>query len=168
MDYAVFPTSLGWMLVAGSDRGITRIILPAPDESGALARLSLRTGSAIRDLRHRDPSFFGTLPGRLTAYMSGHSTVFCDAVDRSGWSDFQSRVWEATRQINHGETRSYAWVASAVGQPRACRAVGQALHCNPVPIIVPCHRVIGSDGSLRGFGSGLELKSRLLALEARK
>lgn len=166
MDYAVFPTSLGWMLIAGSHGGITRVVLPAPDESTALARLCLQTRTTPRELYQRGPSFFGTIADRLAAYMCGDQMTFPDAVDRTAWTEFQSRVWDATRQIGYGETRSYAWVAAAAGQPRASRAVGQALHNNPVPIIVPCHRVIGTDGSLTGFGGGLEMKRRLLLLES--
>jgi methylated-DNA-[protein]-cysteine S-methyltransferase len=75
-------------------------------------------------------------------------------------------VWEITRLIPYGETRSYAWVAEQIGQPRAVRAVGQALGKNPLPIIIPCHRVITSNGKLGGFGGGLEMKKRLLSLEA--
>lgn len=166
MNYAVFPTALGWMLVAGSHDGISRVLLPTHDVSASLEQLCLRTRMPLRELRQREPFFFGTLADRLTAYMCGHPVTFPDPVDRKRWTEFQCRVWDATRQIGYGETRSYGWVAAAVGQPHASRAVGQALHNNPVPVIVPCHRVIGKGGSLTGFGSGLEMKESLLSLES--
>ncbi len=83
------------------------------------------------------------------------------------YTQFQKAVWRATAGIPYGETRSYAWVAKRIGNPRAVRAVGQALGANPVPIIIPCHRVIGSSGKLCGFAGGLALKQRLLELENR-
>ncbi len=91
---------------------------------------------------------------------------FRDRLDTTGWTSFRTRVWNATRRIPYGQTRSYGRVAAVIGQPRACRAVGQALHRNPVPVIVPCHRVVGADSSLTGFGSGLALKRALLRLES--
>ncbi|MCK4262862.1 MAG: MGMT family protein, partial [Dehalococcoidia bacterium] len=81
-------------------------------------------------------------------------------------SPFQRSVWDVCQSIPYGETRSYAWVAGKLGLPRAARAVGQALARNPVPIIVPCHRVIGSDGELVGFGGGMDLKRLLLRIES--
>jgi len=97
--------------------------------------------------------------------MAGERTEFDDAVDTSDWTPFRSRVWDATRTIPFGETRSYSWVAREIGQANAPRAVGQALHNNPVPVIVPCHRVVGANGALVGFGSGCDLKARMLAAE---
>ncbi|MBI4787571.1 MAG: MGMT family protein [Chloroflexi bacterium] len=78
---------------------------------------------------------------------------------------FQRAVLIAISKIPFGETRSYGWVAREIGQPNAARAVGQALHTNPIPIIIPCHRVIASDGSLGGYGGGLPMKAKLLQLE---
>lgn len=82
-----------------------------------------------------------------------------------GGTPFQRKVWNALRDIPYGETRTYAQIAQAVGSPKACRAVGGANHRNPLPIIVPCHRVIGADRSLTGFGLGLDVKEKLLTLE---
>jgi methylated-DNA-[protein]-cysteine S-methyltransferase len=86
-------------------------------------------------------------------------------VDLSSGTAFQRKVWRALTKIPYGQTRSYAWVARAIGAPKALRAVGTACGANPVPLIIPCHRVIASDGSLGGFGGGLRLKRRLLRLE---
>ena len=82
-----------------------------------------------------------------------------------GGTPFQRQVWEALTAIPYGETRTYGEVAAAIGRPRAVRAVGQADHRNPLPILIPCHRVVGADGSLTGYAGGLALKRALLALE---
>jgi methylated-DNA-[protein]-cysteine S-methyltransferase len=101
---------------------------------------------------------------QLAAYFEGRLRQFDLPLAPSG-TTFQQQVWTALCAIPYGQTRSYLEVARAVGRPDAVRAVGAANGRNPIPIIVPCHRVIGSDGSLTGFGGGLETKRRLLGLE---
>ncbi len=86
-------------------------------------------------------------------------------MDLSSGTSFQQKVWRALTKIPRGQTRSYAWVARQIGKPKAVRAVGAACGANPVPVIVPCHRVIASDGSFGGFGGGLPMKRQLLRLE---
>lgn len=100
----------------------------------------------------------------LTEYFEGKLRVFKSRLDLRG-TDFQKKVWAYLKTIPFGQTRSYADVARAIGAMPAIRAVGAANGSNPIPIIVPCHRVIGSDGSLTGYGGGLDLKRRLLGLE---
>ena len=102
---------------------------------------------------------------QLQSFAAGNPVRFNCRLDLSAGTSFQQKVWRALLTIPRGETRSYAWVAKKIGKPRATRAVGAACGANPVPIIVPCHRVIASDGSLGGFGGGLALKKRLLTLE---
>lgn len=102
---------------------------------------------------------------QLRAYFAGDLRVFDVPLEVVG-TDFQKRVWRALRTIPFGETRSYSQVAGQIGSPRAVRAVGAANGRNPIPIIVPCHRVIGASGGLVGFGGGLEWKRFLLGLEA--
>jgi methylated-DNA-[protein]-cysteine S-methyltransferase len=102
---------------------------------------------------------------QLRAYFAGDLRVFDVPLEVVG-TDFQKRVWSALRTIPFGETRSYSQIAGQIGSPRAVRAVGAANGRNPIPIIVPCHRVIGASGSLVGFGGGLEWKRFLLGLEA--
>jgi methylated-DNA-[protein]-cysteine S-methyltransferase len=102
----------------------------------------------------------------LDAYFARTLRVFTVPVGPQG-TDFQRRVWDALRSIPYGDTRSYADQARAIGAPNATRAVGAANGRNPIPIIIPCHRVIGSDGALTGFGGGIERKQFLLALERR-
>ncbi len=109
---------------------------------------------------------FKDLIERFRAYFYGHKVVFADELDLSGATSFQCRVWKATGLIPYGETRSYMWVAEQIGKPGAVRAVGQALSRNPLPIIIPCHRVLSSDGRLGGFTGGVETKRSLLSLEA--
>jgi O-6-methylguanine DNA methyltransferase len=104
------------------------------------------------------------LAEQLAAYFEGGLREFTIPLDLRG-TPFQVKVWQAVHQIPYGEVRSYAAVAAAISSPRAVRAVGAANGTNPVPIIVPCHRVIGSDGRLTGYGGGIELKQRLLELE---
>jgi methylated-DNA-[protein]-cysteine S-methyltransferase len=113
-----------------------------------------------------DPDPFGDLPTRLGRYLKGEHVSFDDEFDVNGTSTFKRAVWAATRAIPYGQTCSYGWIARQIGNPRALRAVGQALAKNPLPIVVPCHRVIGSDGSLTGFEGGLEMKRCLLEIEA--
>src|SRR5579859_1520654 len=102
---------------------------------------------------------------QLQAYFAGELQSFDVPLEFAG-TDFQKRVWSALRAIPYGQTRSYSQIASQIGAPRAVRAVGAANGRNPIPIIVPCHRVIGASGSLVGFGGGLAWKRLLLDLEA--
>ena len=101
---------------------------------------------------------------QLVEYLDGKRRSFDLALDPRGTA-FQRAVWRALAEIPYGETRSYADVARAVGKPRAVRAVGAANGANPLALVVPCHRVIAADGTLGGYGGGLELKARLLAME---
>lgn len=110
--------------------------------------------------------FLKNVYDQLSAYFSGRLKDFSVLLAPEGTA-FQKRVWEALCRIPYGETVSYREIAAAVGNPKACRAVGMANNRNPISIIVPCHRVIGADGSLVGYGGGLEIKRRLLALEDR-
>lgn len=104
---------------------------------------------------------------QLDEYFAGTRTAF-DFPLRLQGTPFQEKVWAALRDIPYGETRSYQQIAQAIGQPKACRAVGMANHRNPIYIIVPCHRVVGANGALTGYGGGLDMKKALLELEARQ
>jgi len=102
---------------------------------------------------------------QITQYFDGHRTVFTLPLDLRTGTKFQQKCWELLTQIPYGETRSYQEIATAAGKPKAFRAVGQANHHNPIPIVIPCHRVINTDGKLGGYGGGLDVKERLLSLE---
>ncbi len=102
---------------------------------------------------------------QLTEYFEGKRTEFTVTLDLRTGTEFQRRCWEILSKIPYGELRTYQEVAVAAGRPTAFRAVGQANHANPIPIIIPCHRVINTDGHLGGYGGGLDIKEQLLALE---
>jgi methylated-DNA-[protein]-cysteine S-methyltransferase len=104
---------------------------------------------------------FAAVKRQLAAYFAGELQAFDLPLVLTG-TDFQKSVWNALRRIPFGETRSYAWLAQEISRPKACRAVGAANGANPLPIIIPCHRVIGSNGALTGFGGGIETKKHLL------
>jgi methylated-DNA-[protein]-cysteine S-methyltransferase len=156
--YTIFQTTAGWVGVLSSDGGLRRIILPQASEADVLQLLgnSLEPATLSKDQ---------DLSERFKTYFSGRRVDFPDKLDFSGATPFQREVWRVTRLIPYGQTRSYRWVAAQIGQPGAARAVGQALGKNPLPIIVPCHRVLAHDGGLGGFTGGIEMKKLLLSLE---
>jgi methylated-DNA-[protein]-cysteine S-methyltransferase len=119
---------------------------------------------AIRKDWKKKPGFFAPVKAQLRAYFKRELTQFDVPLAPVGTA-FQLKVWQALRAIPYGELVSYKTLAEAVGNPKAVRAVGAANGKNPIPIIIPCHRVIGSNGSLTGFGGGLETKQRLIDLE---
>src|SRR5450432_2158819 len=114
--------------------------------------------------RNDDNPLAAEAAGQLRAYFAGQLRQFDLPLEMQGTA-FQLRVWRELERIPYGETRSYSQIAAAIGAPRAVRAVGAANGANPIPIVVPCHRVIGAGGKLVGYGGGLPLKKRLLALE---
>ena len=149
------------MGIVGSPAGLRRVILPQESKEAVTSNVHGCGWATGGD----DSASFGDLPQRFRGYLGGEVVDFPDKLDLAGTTRFQQSVWQITRAIPYGETRSYAWVAGQLGLPKAARAVGQALGRNPLPIVVPCHRVIGSDGSLVGFGAGVQTKKHLLRLE---
>lgn len=111
-----------------------------------------------------DEAFFGETLRQLQQYFAGDRQEFDLRISPQG-TPFQERVWQELCKIPYGETASYGAIAEQIGNPKACRAVGMANSKNPIPIIIPCHRIIGKDGSLTGFGGGLAVKKHLLDLE---
>lgn len=114
----------------------------------------------------RDEGPFKDVAAQLKAYFAGELHEFKVSRKPKG-TEFQLRVWEALTTIPYGETRSYGEIARQIGNPKAVRAVGRANGANPIAVIVPCHRVIGANGTLTGFGGGLDRKEKLLDLERR-
>jgi len=161
LRYTAFDTDMGWVGILSSATGLLRVSLPQPSVQEALQLL----GDSL-DCATQAPHLFEDLVKRLRSYLSGHRVTFPDKLDLSRATAFQREVWMTTRLIPYGETRSYAWVAEQIGKPRAARAVGQALSRNPLPIIIPCHRIVASNGKLGGYSGGLEMKQHLLWLEA--
>lgn len=161
LEYTTFDAGTGWVGVLGSATGLLRITLPQPSAQQALQMLGDNAKHAIKA-----PYAFEDLTRRLRAYFGGRKVAFPDKLDLTRATAFQRMVWQKTRLIPYGKTRSYSWIAEQVGKPEAARAVGQALSRNPLPIIIPCHRVVASNGKLGGFSGGLEMKRYLLQLEA--
>lgn len=146
MRWAQLTTPIGELSYATDDVGVCRVRFgpaegagPADDEVGE----------------------------ELRAYFAGRLTEFTVPIHVKGGSDFERAVWERMREIPYGQTRSYGSIAAAVGEPGGAQAVGVACNRNSIPVIVPCHRIIGADGKLVGFGGGLERKRILLELEAK-
>lgn len=159
LTYITFSTNMGWVGILGSQKGLLSVTLPQSSAQEALELLGLKNAT-------RSSHRFEGLMERLKAYFSGHRVAFPDKLDLSLATPFQREVWQVTKLIPYGETRSYRWLAEQMGKPKAVRAVGQALAKNRLPIIIPCHRVVKSDGELGGFSGGVEMKRRLLRLEA--
>lgn len=154
MYYCYFDTPIGELLLAG--------------EADALSMIGFPKGAMRRDpetdwIYNEEP--FDNAREQLAEYFSGERKEFDLALDLNG-TEFQISVLEALQTIPYGQTTSYGAVARQIGRPKAVRAVGAANGRNPIPIIVPCHRVIGSSGDLTGFGGGLDTKEALLRLEA--
>ena len=160
LHYTAFDTEIGWVAILASPEGLLAVTLPAKSAEEAHRMLGSRADGAARS-----PDRFADLMERFRAYYAGRAVSFPETLDLSGATPFRQAVWEKTRLIPYGETRSYLWLARQIGKPEAARAVGQALGRNPLPVIVPCHRVVASDGTLGGFTGGLELKRQLLRLE---
>ena len=143
----IIQTKLGAFRAGYSSRGVTSLDFPGS------------RGPRSAPPTKKPPSFIRKLARQLKQYALGKSVRWSVPVDLSSGTSFQQKVWRVLTKIPRGETRSYRWVAQKIGKPKASRAVGAACGANPVPVIVPCHRVVASDGSLGGFGGGLPMKS---------
>jgi len=159
--YGVFDSSLGVVCIASTGKGVCKITLPRESKEDFFGWLEAHFGSQ-NVIEDRDKNE-GVL-AELESYLAGELRDFQSPLDLRG-TEFQIKVWREVRAIPYGTTCSYRDIAERIGHPRAYRAVGAANRANPIPIIVPCHRVIGRDGSLRGYGGGLAMKERLLRLE---
>lgn len=153
-DFIRLPSPVGTLTITATDSAVVFIGF------GELTPPVLPPGGCIQ----RTTPFLETVRAELVAWFSGQLRRFSVPVRPAG-SPFQLSVWEAISAIPYGECRSYGEIARAIGLPGAARAVGGACNRNPVPIIIPCHRVVGSDGSLTGFAGGLDNKKALLAFE---
>lgn len=141
---------VGPLTVAATDEAVTDLLFgPAP--SGAVTGATPLLREAAK---------------QLAEYFTGCRTTFDLPLAPAG-TPFRQAVWRALGTVPYGATSTYAQIAAAIGNPRACRAVGMANHCNPLPILIPCHRIVGANGRLTGYAGGLERKQALLELEQR-
>ena len=156
-----FRSHWGWMAVSESEEGLAAIVLPQRSKGAVADRLrtmalTWEPSSSVRLRQAR---------GQLLEYLAGRRKVFDLRLDLSAGTAFQRRVWEALQAIPYGGLWSYRGLATRVGGVQYARAVGGAVGANPLPIVVPCHRVVAHDATIGGFSCGLPAKRRLLALE---
>lgn len=158
------PTAFGALAVAFGDGGLLALSWPAESAAAAVAGL----GAHATGRETAPGATWAGLVERLQAYFAGERVSFAEEpIDMRRATPFRRRAWTAVQRIPWGSTRTYGDVACELGAPLAARAVGGAMAANPVPIIVPCHRVLGADGALTGYAGGVARKRALLALEAR-
>ncbi|NQW21232.1 MAG: MGMT family protein [Chloroflexi bacterium] len=163
LTYDVFDTAMGWVAIVGGDHGIVRASLPEYSPEAALDFVQPEINFAVHSPEdHVDARVL------ITAYCAGEHVDLADIqIDTRKTTPFFRKAWEACRSIPAGETRSYGWLAEQAGNLKAARGAGQAMARNKLALLVPCHRVVNSNGDLHGFGgAGLSLKARLLAMEA--
>lgn len=151
--YCFFKSPIGTLLLIGKNQVLEQLHFPNKVE-----------GVVLDQSYQQTDELFSEIIRQLTEYFNGDRQKFELNLAPRG-TVFQQRIWEELQRIEYGMTCSYGEIAERIGNPKACRAVGMANGRNPIPIIIPCHRIIGKDGSLTGFGGGLEVKQRLLELE---
>jgi O-6-methylguanine DNA methyltransferase len=155
----IFRTPWGWMGIAETRKGLNAIVLPKRTQRAVVAALGGATPEPTGSPRLTEAKH------QVLDYLTGRRGHFDVSVDLSGGTAFQRRVWRTLQRVPYGKLRSYQWVAARVGGRRYARAVGNAVGANPLPIIVPCHRIVAQDASLGGFSGGLPTKRKLLQLE---
>ena len=160
LRYHICETDLGWVGLAFSGAGLRATTLPRASQDNAMREL-LEMGA----LEPASQSEIADVPERIRALAAGRYADLSVRVDWSGVSPFRRAVLEECSRIPAGQTMSYGGLAEAIGRPGAARAVGRVMATNPFPLLVPCHRVVASDGTLGGYGGGLALKERILRAE---
>ncbi len=146
--YDIFESPIGSLYLIFSKNVLAGISFKKP------IQIAFKKGSAPESFRKE-----------LNGYFRGLNSGFSQKIKFLEGSDFEKKVWSCLKGIPFGRMRTYKWIAEKIGNPSAARAVGQALSKNPIPIVVPCHRIIESDGSIGGYSSGVNIKRRLLELE---
>ena len=158
----IFKSRWGWIGVSETTKGIDAVVLPKTSRQAVL--LELRMSAA--ELREgRISSQLRKAQTQLIDYLAGARRSFDLPLDLSQGTSFQQKVWRTLRRVSYGRLRSYRWVAVHVGGRQYARAVGNAVGANPIPIMIPCHRIVAQDASLGGFSGGLPTKRKLLTLE---
>jgi methylated-DNA-[protein]-cysteine S-methyltransferase len=159
--YATTDSPFGPLLLARTPRGLVRVSLPAYDPDEALEELAARISPRVLEA----PAQLDEVRRQLDLYFAGRLTEFDLPLDWSLTEGFRGKVQRAIYGIPYGETRSYMQLAASAGNERAVRAAGSACGTNPIPIVVPCHRVLRTGGALGGYGGGLPMKEALLEME---
>ena len=162
--YTVFSTPLGLAGIAATKKGVCRVKIGFKKETDFTRPLE----TAYKTPPQKNPKALRDIQNQLKLYLSGKSKPFDCPLDLSLGTPFQQKVWRKLLTIPHGSTRSYQWLAQAVKNPHANRAVGNANGKNPVSIIVPCHRVVRKNGGLGGYTEGTHIKQSLLDTERNK
>ena len=162
INHLSVDSPLGDVWLGGTPKGLFCLNIGSVDTEALKDALSGRGEIAFV----RGGAFVEKAARELRHYLEGGPRKFTVPLDLTGWSPFAKRVWRVASRIPSGQVRTYAWVADKVGGPNFARAVGGALGMNPVPIIIPCHRVVGANGSVGGFTGGVHLKRWLLEFEA--
>ena len=167
LDCHHFTSALGWILLAASSEGISLLHFcgSSPLSRNACEVLLEQTFPEATALSYHANPLLEEAKGVVLTYLHDRRPLASLPVDMRVGTPFQHRVWNALCQIPFGQTRSYFEVARTIGQPRSSRAVGQACGRNPVPLFIPCHRVIAAGGKLGGFSSGIHIKEALLEIE---
>jgi methylated-DNA-[protein]-cysteine S-methyltransferase len=159
--YTIFDSPFGPLLLAATPRGLVRVSLPEYDPEETLEQLAARISPRVLEA----PARLDDARRELDLYFEGKLTKFDLPLDWQLTDGFRKRVQQAINRIPYGQTSSYTEVARSAGNERAVRAAGTACGSNPIPIVVPCHRVLRSGGALGGYGGGLPMKEALLKLE---
>lgn len=155
LHFTTVPTAFGDFTIIADEAAVTGVRYPGAERDESW-------GEPVSSVDH---PLLADAAAQLRAFLAGERTAF-DVPLRPTGTDFQLQVWAALVQIPYGQTLSYAEQAVAIGRPNAARAVGAANGRNPIPVIIPCHRVIGSAGALTGYAGGVDIKARLLDLES--
>lgn len=161
--YRIIETNGGFVGIVASDRGLRRVYLPEQSRASAVRGINKDFADTAEDER-----LMPELAGDIARFFLGESVEFDVRFDWSGYGSFEVDVWRACSEIEYGSTGSYKSLSERVGRPGGARAVGNAMGRNPFPIVVPCHRVVKSDGSLGGYSGpgGVDFKRQLLEMEA--
>lgn len=158
----IFQSPWGWVGISETAKGIDGIALPKRSKRAIECGLRAMAGGPFEP---GESARLETTRRQLLDYLAGSRNVFDIPLDLSRGTAFQRRVWRTLQLVPFGKLRSYQWIAARVGGRRYARAVGNAVGANPLPIVVPCHRIVAQDASLGGYSDGLPMKRKLLTLE---
>lgn len=158
----MFHSPWGWMGISESSKGIQAIVLPKRSKRAVESELRAQSDGPVQQ---GESARLEAARRQLLDYLAGRRNIFDVPLDLSRGTSFQRQVWRTLQRVPYGKLRSYQWIAARVGGRHYARAVGNAVGANPLPIVVPCHRIVAHDATLGGFSGGLSMKRKLLSLE---